>query len=377
MDERPLLEAIVAAPDDDAPRQVYADWLMEKGDPRGELIALSCTLARGEANDEVIERERALLAQHHAAWTAPLRAIASSAGFAFRRGFVEHVQAYDPRTFTAAICDALFEAAPLVRSLALQGGSQRAYEVAASWQRLRSLELFEGGYGDDPIPDDVSLVQLERLVIANSVFEPEKLAARIAATRELAAFAFGVGMHRPIPERDHVLPILVASPALARVRGFALANVPIRDLAPLGELRTIERLALQRCQITQAQLVASASMFPALVALELSDDPDRPQSGEWRVDELRAAFPKLVRLRMRGMQTDPEMHDARGWEPHRDNCPQPVLDEMLRGNKIGAIKEYRSLTGTHLADAKMAVERLWEQRGMGHSTSPFVTPKWT
>ena len=34
-----LHAAVLAAPDDDAPRMVYADWLIERGDPRGELIA--------------------------------------------------------------------------------------------------------------------------------------------------------------------------------------------------------------------------------------------------------------------------------------------------------------------------------------------------
>lgn len=35
-----LFAEIVQAPHDDAPRLVYADWLLERGDPRGELIAL-------------------------------------------------------------------------------------------------------------------------------------------------------------------------------------------------------------------------------------------------------------------------------------------------------------------------------------------------
>ncbi|MEZ4237102.1 MAG: TIGR02996 domain-containing protein [Myxococcota bacterium] len=34
LDER-LLDAVRAAPDDDAPRLVYADRLLERGDPRG------------------------------------------------------------------------------------------------------------------------------------------------------------------------------------------------------------------------------------------------------------------------------------------------------------------------------------------------------
>lgn len=40
MIEDELLAAIVQAPDDDAPRLVFADWLSERGDPRGEQIAV-------------------------------------------------------------------------------------------------------------------------------------------------------------------------------------------------------------------------------------------------------------------------------------------------------------------------------------------------
>jgi uncharacterized protein (TIGR02996 family) len=43
--EAELRRAVVAAPADDAPRLVYADWLLERGDARGELIRLQCDLA--------------------------------------------------------------------------------------------------------------------------------------------------------------------------------------------------------------------------------------------------------------------------------------------------------------------------------------------
>jgi uncharacterized protein (TIGR02996 family) len=43
--EDDLLAAVVAEPTADAPRLVYADWLMERGDPRGELIRLQCEAA--------------------------------------------------------------------------------------------------------------------------------------------------------------------------------------------------------------------------------------------------------------------------------------------------------------------------------------------
>ena len=44
--ERGLRTAIFANPDDDAPRLVYADWLLERGDPRGEFIQIQCKLGR-------------------------------------------------------------------------------------------------------------------------------------------------------------------------------------------------------------------------------------------------------------------------------------------------------------------------------------------
>src|SRR4051794_36091905 len=41
-----FLAAILAEPDNDAPRLIYADWLDERGDPRGEFIRVQCQLAQ-------------------------------------------------------------------------------------------------------------------------------------------------------------------------------------------------------------------------------------------------------------------------------------------------------------------------------------------
>lgn len=37
-----LFARILESPDDAAPRRAYSDWLVERGDPRGELIKLQC-----------------------------------------------------------------------------------------------------------------------------------------------------------------------------------------------------------------------------------------------------------------------------------------------------------------------------------------------
>lgn len=70
MDEASLLAAIRAEPDDDAPRLVYADWLQEQGDPRGEFIQLECEVDRGRAGrsaqqfERLRERAREVRAEH-------------------------------------------------------------------------------------------------------------------------------------------------------------------------------------------------------------------------------------------------------------------------------------------------------------------------
>ena len=50
--ENALLAAVLAAPDDDLPRLVYADWLEENGQPeRAEFIRVQCDLAKDHALD--------------------------------------------------------------------------------------------------------------------------------------------------------------------------------------------------------------------------------------------------------------------------------------------------------------------------------------
>jgi len=73
VDEAALLAAIAASPDDDRPRLVYADWLLERGEARGELIQIQIALARsgsgGAVDVEAVRaRERALLEAHQERW---------------------------------------------------------------------------------------------------------------------------------------------------------------------------------------------------------------------------------------------------------------------------------------------------------------------
>jgi uncharacterized protein (TIGR02996 family) len=85
-----VLAAVYAQPDDDAPRLVYADALQERGDPRGELIALQIRLAIEAGEPAMRVRERELLREHGDAWLGALAPIVLPP-FAFERGFLAMV----------------------------------------------------------------------------------------------------------------------------------------------------------------------------------------------------------------------------------------------------------------------------------------------
>ena len=85
-DAAALLAAIRQAPDDDAPRLVYADWLDEHGQPeRAEFIRVQCALARNPT-PALRRREAELLAEHHDAFAGHLAA--PGLRFRFERGFI-------------------------------------------------------------------------------------------------------------------------------------------------------------------------------------------------------------------------------------------------------------------------------------------------
>jgi uncharacterized protein (TIGR02996 family) len=83
---RAFLEAICAAPEDDTPRLVFADWLDDNGEPeRAEFIRVQCALARLRADtrfafplrcdprrDGLEARQQLLLARHGQRWLADL-----------------------------------------------------------------------------------------------------------------------------------------------------------------------------------------------------------------------------------------------------------------------------------------------------------------
>jgi uncharacterized protein (TIGR02996 family) len=147
-DEQGLLAAIIDAPDDDAPRLVYADWCLDQSRPeRARFIRLQCQSARG-ATPELLAEEAALLAAHRAAWVAELPrwpGLSWSDGddepgglTQFTRGFVSELTAENWQALSRHGAKA-FAAAPVTR-LRVKKLPSSSYAKFAGWPPLSRVE---------------------------------------------------------------------------------------------------------------------------------------------------------------------------------------------------------------------------------------------
>jgi uncharacterized protein (TIGR02996 family) len=96
--QQQFYEFIRRNPEEDAPRLIYADWLDELGDPRGEFIRVQCELAKLTEQEEgrrklLQERERALWKLHRRQWMRSLK-VYHVREARFRRGFLETAELF-------------------------------------------------------------------------------------------------------------------------------------------------------------------------------------------------------------------------------------------------------------------------------------------
>src|SRR5262245_38343641 len=146
-----FLQDILAHPDDDAPRLIFADWLEEQGDAnsvaRAEFIRVQWVLAAGQLPEtrrtELERRQQQILDQWGKEWVRPIRRLVRS--WEFHRGFIDEVGMLAPTFLKHA--GQLFRRAP-IQHLALRRdnnilASSCMAELADSehLRRLRSLDL--------------------------------------------------------------------------------------------------------------------------------------------------------------------------------------------------------------------------------------------
>jgi len=152
VDERRLLDAVIAEPDDDGPRLVYADWLISQRDPllaaRGEFIVVQCALEA--AADDVAEHNRLkardfeLVERYGSEWCAHVgmgqvrnnRWDVPLYEADFRRGFIETASLW--MNEFPGVAGQLFTHEP-VRRLVLVGYDDTVFERLPTSVFLRSL----------------------------------------------------------------------------------------------------------------------------------------------------------------------------------------------------------------------------------------------
>ncbi len=136
--EPKLLEHTLENPSDDSARIVYADALLERGEARGEFIALQL-----DGSPAALKRANALLKKHRESWLGPLHFVLRNV--VFERGFLveaelERNAAARPELWSEAAHDTRLTT---VRRLHKgRGNVEHLYEFYRGGA-LHSLELFE------------------------------------------------------------------------------------------------------------------------------------------------------------------------------------------------------------------------------------------
>jgi uncharacterized protein (TIGR02996 family) len=159
-----FLQAILEDPDDDGLRLIFADWLEEQGQPRGEFIRTQCTLAGlppGDRRRPLLEaREQQLLARHRDQWLGSLRSLAYLWGF--RRGFAEEITL--PATAFLSHADTIFRSTPVLLARLLNSASCLD-ELASSpyLARLTALHLTDNRIGNAGLMTLLETADLGRL----------------------------------------------------------------------------------------------------------------------------------------------------------------------------------------------------------------------
>jgi uncharacterized protein (TIGR02996 family) len=249
----PFVAAVRDAPDDDLPRLIYADYLEERGDPRGPFIRAQVELARADADDpqrdELAGVEAELLARHEAEWVGSLADRLYR--WWFHRGFLE--VSLDVKRFVReknewldqpTVGGVLLYAPPSMSSHLLD---ELAWSIEAV--RVRSLHL-----GFEWLRDGGVMALLDSPWLLNLV----ELDLRTNGLTDAAAIA------------------LARTPHLPGLRDLSLANNLIGDAGAAALVRRpgLRRLDLTRNEITAAgerALASSAGRVPVVVTARPPD----------------------------------------------------------------------------------------------------------
>lgn len=261
--EEAFLEEILAQRDEDAPRLIYADWLLDQPCPvrvaRGEFIHLQCQAVRalraGTRPRMQLQRERSLLEQHGREWGRPFQRLGCQC-WEYRRGFVEGVG--------LPLSAFLEHGAALVRATPLR-------ELKLSESRWRI-----GALAESPHLRHIEILDVENNQLAEHDFEVLVASRHLTHLRTLLAWSNQIGdagvaaLARTDWERlarvdlsyngigDEGIMALAASPMIGRLSILDLTGNRITDTGALALVASAHADGLGWLDLTKNPLSQSA-----------------------------------------------------------------------------------------------------------------------
>lgn len=277
----PFLQEILAAPGDDGPRLVYADWLEERGDPRGEFIRIQCELAKQPVQPSRLDplekdynhdgpaelrfREAELLRENWREWLGSVRG--SCTKWSFHRGFIEFIE-IDAARFVE-LASQLFSEHP-IRAATIRHGP--ADQIAKCSQLMGLTGLSLG-------PHTLTLDALELLL--GSTYFP-RLKRLIMVHNRLT---------------DEHMALLTRSRSLTELQELNLTGNDIRNdgvqmLASAANLKDLQSLHLNSnsIRLLGARAIANSPYLQQLKYLDVRNNPI-PRRG---IDVIRERFGRGV-----------------------------------------------------------------------------------
>ncbi|HET9627318.1 MAG TPA: TIGR02996 domain-containing protein [Kofleriaceae bacterium] len=343
-----LEAAILADPDDPAPYAVYADWLLERGDPRGELISLQLAQETGQRATGRRSLPAAIarhLEAHAGSLLGPLAALLPNprdpltGPLTWRRGFLDRVtlDGGRGRDLGAVVDDVVrHPSGRFLRALTLRTDHlDEAHHAVDALVARAPATLAELDFEVRDQPLDVTtlwpaLPNLRRLNLAARAFDlgavriPRAERARFATTR------LSVAAVRAIAAAPW--------PALQRLElrfggRFEPTSSTIEDLRGLlvrGDLPALTHLKLRGCAYAGEALatLAGQPLARQLVVIDLSH-------GHVEREDLRAlaghlaGFPQLRELWLPSMIFPEAQRAIAGIAKHLVSDARAALDPFL------------------------------------------------
>jgi uncharacterized protein (TIGR02996 family) len=300
-DGEALLRAIHEAPANDDLRLVYADWLAERGDPRGEFIVLQFEGTRGPKPVEREQREARLERAHWKTWVGPLAPHLRKGQLRFARGFLE------------ACC---------WRTVSRPKVAQVIGDPV--WSTVEELAFSDGSAGRSSEADESAAHPVVPLIADRAMrslravegLGTNEMAALCTLDRPLRierAFFYG---HQPLDDNARGLLSKAASLPSLRTLGyvpldpFRTTPAALRWVMQAPIARRLERLVVGEQSplgAWHAELVRSGGELPSLEVVRNWNLQNRTQLG-WRLalSRGRSGDPSVLRARFtqRGASLD-------------------------------------------------------------------------